>query len=131
MVDISTYQCRHKTEGVNCERCQPLYNNKVWMPATSMMEPNPCEKCECHLHADSCTFNGTLTHGVRDECQHNTRGYFCGQCVDKVHRNLTRNLNDPLVCLDCNCILEGITNNGSCSQEVAATVLVSVNVNKM
>ncbi len=35
--------CKHNTEGVNCEKCEPLYNNKAWMPATSMSKPNPCE----------------------------------------------------------------------------------------
>ena len=35
--------CQHNTEGEDCERCEPLYNNKTWMPATSDSEPNPCE----------------------------------------------------------------------------------------
>ena len=35
--------CLHNTEGEDCERCKPLYNNKPWMPATSESEPNPCE----------------------------------------------------------------------------------------
>ena len=36
-------RCKHNTEGRNCERCEPLHNNKAWMPATSMDEPNQCE----------------------------------------------------------------------------------------
>lgn len=35
--------CQHNTEGEDCERCKPLYNNKPWMPATSDSEHNPCE----------------------------------------------------------------------------------------
>lgn len=35
--------CGHNTEGEDCERCKPLFNNKPWMPATSDSEPNPCE----------------------------------------------------------------------------------------
>ena len=35
--------CKHNTEGQDCERCKPLFNNKLWMPATSDSEPNPCE----------------------------------------------------------------------------------------
>lgn len=35
--------CKHNTEGEDCERCKPLFNNKPWMPATSDSEPNPCE----------------------------------------------------------------------------------------
>ena len=45
---LNTPEClcdegKHNTEGINCERCQPLYNNKTWMPATSMEKPNACE----------------------------------------------------------------------------------------
>ena len=42
-INIPKCLCRHNTEGVNCERCQPLYNNKAWMPATSTKEPNRCK----------------------------------------------------------------------------------------
>lgn len=35
--------CIHNTEGEDCERCKPLFNNKTWSPATSENEPNPCE----------------------------------------------------------------------------------------
>lgn len=35
--------CGHNTEGEDCERCEPLYNNRTWMPATSEEEPNPCQ----------------------------------------------------------------------------------------
>ena len=133
--------CEHNTEGLNCERCEALYNNKTWMPATSMEEPNQCEskyyihisalfhicdkmlivlrkqhlkfciiantryinhiflECECHEHAESCTFNSTLGHGTCDNCEHNTTGYFCEQCDDKFYRNLSRALNDEQVCL--------------------------------
>ena len=42
-LNIPTCMCMHDTDGINCERCEPLYNNKTWMPATSMSEPNMCE----------------------------------------------------------------------------------------
>ena len=35
--------CGHNTEGEDCERCKPLFNNRTWMPATSEEEPNPCQ----------------------------------------------------------------------------------------
>lgn len=41
--NIPTCICQHHTEGKDCKRCQPLYNNKTWMPASSMFIPNPCE----------------------------------------------------------------------------------------
>lgn len=49
-VNIPTCLCEHNTEGVNCERCKPLYNNKTWMPATSMSTRNPCESKYCVSH---------------------------------------------------------------------------------
>ena len=35
--------CMHNTEGINCERCLPLYNNKTWKAAESIYQFNPCE----------------------------------------------------------------------------------------
>ena len=39
--------CEHNTEGEDCERCKPLYNNKPWAFATSE-DANECEKCDCN-----------------------------------------------------------------------------------
>lgn len=35
--------CYHNTAGDDCERCKPLYNNRMWRAATSESQPNPCE----------------------------------------------------------------------------------------
>ena len=35
--------CSDNTEGEDCERCKPLYNNKPWGPAPNDNDPNPCE----------------------------------------------------------------------------------------
>lgn len=108
--------CQHSTEGEDCDRCKPLFNNKTWMPATSDDEPNPCEKCQCYEHANSCHYNLTLDHGVCDNCEHNTTGLFCEKCLDTFYRNMSKPLDDPAVCLSCNCVMFGITNNGTCNQ---------------
>lgn len=42
-LDQLTCVCYHNTEGVDCERCKPLYNNRTWMAASSLTQTNPCE----------------------------------------------------------------------------------------
>ena len=42
-LDQLVCNCVHNTEGVDCERCLPLYNNRTWRPATSSTQINPCE----------------------------------------------------------------------------------------
>lgn len=35
--------CMHFTDGLNCEKCLPLYNNRTWSAATSRHNANPCQ----------------------------------------------------------------------------------------
>uniref|UniRef100_A0A673ABM0 Netrin-1 n=1 Tax=Sphaeramia orbicularis TaxID=375764 RepID=A0A673ABM0_9TELE len=96
--------CTHHTAGDHCEKCAPLYNDRPWRPANgSSGEPNPCQKCECHGHADSCHFshrawlssNGT-SGGVCDNCQHNTAGRRCQRCRHGYRPSICH----PSVCSD-------------------------------
>lgn len=34
-------ECRHNTEGDNCDRCEPLYNSELWRMATDI-DPAHC-----------------------------------------------------------------------------------------
>ncbi|KAK1799862.1 hypothetical protein P4O66_006392 [Electrophorus voltai] len=98
--------CTHYTAGAHCERCMPLYNDQPWRPANgSSGEHNPCHKCECHGHADSCRFSpwvwrstARLSGGVCDDCQHNTAGRRCHRCRPGYHRHPARPLNSPQAC---------------------------------
>uniref|UniRef100_A0A4W4HJG0 Netrin-1 n=1 Tax=Electrophorus electricus TaxID=8005 RepID=A0A4W4HJG0_ELEEL len=98
--------CTHYTAGAHCERCMPLYNDQPWRPANgSSGEHNPCHKCECHGHADSCRFSpwvwrstARLSGGVCDNCQHNTAGRRCHRCRPGYHRHPARPLNSPQAC---------------------------------
>uniref|UniRef100_A0A3Q3VQH8 Netrin-1 n=1 Tax=Mola mola TaxID=94237 RepID=A0A3Q3VQH8_MOLML len=107
--------CVHHTAGDHCEKCAPLYNDRPWMPANSTSgESNPCQKCQCHSHADSCHFSqrawlssaGT-TGGVCDDCKHNTVGRRCHRCRHGYRRYLSLPLNSPHACTRCWCHPEG------------------------
>ncbi|KAL6464353.1 hypothetical protein MHYP_G00266700 [Metynnis hypsauchen] len=103
--------CTHHTAGVHCERCAPLYNDQPWRAANgSSGEPNPCQKCECHGHAQNCHFServwrstGGVSGGVCDNCQHNTVGRRCQRCRPGYHRHPARPLNSPQACTRCWC----------------------------
>ncbi|XP_072238807.1 netrin-4 [Leuresthes tenuis] len=107
--------CTHHTEGDHCEKCAPLYNDRPWRPANgSSGEPNPCRKCECHGHADSCHFsqrvwlssNGT-SGGVCDNCKHNTVGRRCQRCRRGYHRHPSLPHKSPHACTRCWCDPQG------------------------
>ncbi|KAL0978573.1 hypothetical protein UPYG_G00172410 [Umbra pygmaea] len=103
--------CSHHTEGVHCERCAGLYNDRPWRPANgSSGEPHRCQKCECHGHAESCHFSQkawlsskTTSGGVCDNCQHNTAGRRCHRCRHGYHRHPAMPLSSPHVCTRCWC----------------------------
>jgi len=108
--------CEHNTEGYSCERCLPLYNNRPWQVGLYSGAANECRKCECYDHADSCVYNATLQTGVCISCYHNTQGIHCGECVPDYYRNATLELNDPNVCIPCDCEPQGVEGNDtSCS----------------
>ncbi|XP_061544729.1 netrin-4 [Phycodurus eques] len=107
--------CTHHTAGYHCEKCAPLYNDRPWRPANgSSGDANPCQKCECHDHADSCHFSqrawlstGGQSGGVCDSCRHNTFGPRCQRCRRGYRRHPTLPINSPHTCQRCWCDLEG------------------------
>ncbi|KAG7493179.1 netrin-4-like isoform X1 [Solea senegalensis] len=107
--------CTHHTAGDHCEECAPLYNDRPWRPANgSSGEPNPCQKCECHGHSDSCHFSrrawlssGGTSGGVCDDCRHNTAGRRCQRCRHGYHRHLSLPLSSAHACTRCRCDQHG------------------------
>ncbi|KAG5274479.1 hypothetical protein AALO_G00136760 [Alosa alosa] len=103
--------CSHHTAGEHCERCAPLYNDRPWKPANgSSGQPNPCQKCECHGHSDSCHLSqrvwlstGGMSGGVCNDCQHNTVGRRCQRCRPGYHRHPAMPLTSPYACTRCWC----------------------------
>ncbi|KAM9408242.1 netrin-4 [Pholidichthys leucotaenia] len=107
--------CIHHTAGDHCEKCAPLYNDRPWRPANGTSGvPNPCQKCECHGHADRCHFSqrswlssGGISGGVCVDCQHNTVGRRCQRCRHGYHRHPSQPFNSPHTCTRCWCDPQG------------------------
>ncbi|XP_050395638.2 laminin subunit alpha-3 isoform X1 [Patella vulgata] len=113
--------CKHFTDGRECERCLPMYNDRPWRAGTYSPypngTPNECTKCECNDHATSCMYNSTVGRGVCIDCQHNTTGQHCEECVQGFFPNTTLPLNDTQRCTECSCEVLGVTDtNSSCIQ---------------
>ncbi len=81
------------------------------------------EECVCNGHADSCT-------GSTCECQHNTTGTHCEQCLplfnDKPWEPGTSNSANPCEMCECNhhanaCVFSTATGSGQCINCTAST----------
>ena len=105
--------CEHNTEGEDCERCKPLFNNKPWAFATSQ-NANECEECDCNGKASECVYDADLGHGRCLNCRDNTSGPKCDQCAKNHFRDANGN------CVECDCHIDGsespqCDSNGKCS----------------
>ncbi|EFP07181.1 hypothetical protein CRE_13469 [Caenorhabditis remanei] len=116
-------ECMHNTEGLNCEKCKAFYNDLPWRPAIGD-EKNECRQCNCNRHALRCHFDravyeasGFVSGGVCDDCMHNTQGKNCEQCKPFYYRDPRRTIDDPHVCLPCECDKAGSQNKGICEGE--------------
>lgn len=72
--DLSKLVCRclHNTEGIDCERCKPLYNNRTWMAASSSTETNPCQSKPAYSWSK-------LLENIFN-CFKNVQGYLYSKC---------------------------------------------------
>ena len=100
-----------------CHRCKSLYNNKPFLRG-DRDNANPCIKCECNDHANSCIYNQTLDTnpnsrtvgggGVCIDCQHNTTGRYCEMCKEMFYRESGKSVKARDVCTPCGCEGPGV-----------------------
>lgn len=113
--------CKHNTDGDDCERCKPFHYDRPWDRATSE-SANECVACNCNLHSNQCQFNkelfllsGRLSGGVCINCRHNTAGRNCHYCAEGFHRDYTKPMNHRKACKECKCHPYGSVGK-SCNQ---------------
>lgn len=61
--------------------------------------------CNCHDHTKICHFDaavyeqsGRVSGGVCDNCQHNTQGQHCEECIPFFYRDPLEPINSPYAC---------------------------------
>ncbi|KAK6634441.1 hypothetical protein RUM43_011842 [Polyplax serrata] len=113
-------ECTHNTKGLNCNECEDFYNDLPWKPAFGKSQ-NACKRCNCNNHAFSCHFDsavfeltGNVTGGVCDNCQHNTQGRNCEECIPFYYHDPNYDIQDPNACQPCDCDPRGSTDDGIC-----------------
>uniref|UniRef100_W4VRM4 Putative laminin n=1 Tax=Corethrella appendiculata TaxID=1370023 RepID=W4VRM4_9DIPT len=113
-------ECTHNTKGLNCEDCEDFFNDLPWQPALGK-QTNACKKCNCNNHATSCHFDqavyehsGRVSGGVCDNCQHNTQGQHCEQCIAFFYRDPIEDIQSPYACKPCDCDPRGSLDEGIC-----------------
>ncbi|EDX09878.1 LanB2 [Drosophila simulans] len=94
-------ECRHNTDGPDCDRCLPLYNDLKWKRSTST-EVNECKACNCNGLADKCFFDANLFnrtgHGGHClDCRENRDGPNCERCKENFY------MRDDGYCVNCAC----------------------------
>ncbi|XP_034090494.1 laminin subunit alpha-3-like isoform X3 [Gymnodraco acuticeps] len=109
-------ECQHNTCGQSCDRCCPGFHQKPWRVAT-VDSPNECRPCQCFSHATDCyydpevekrrasldTFGRYDGGGVCINCQHNTAGMNCEQCLEGFYRPFGVPPESPTGCIPCRC----------------------------
>ncbi|KAJ1157569.1 hypothetical protein NDU88_010275 [Pleurodeles waltl] len=122
---LKPYKClchaESHTDGDNCDRCLPLFNNKPFHQGDQVHTYN-CRPCECFNHSASCHYNISEDPfpndhyrgggGICSNCLHNTTGKNCELCKDLFYRQGGVGLASVDVCKPCDCFEAG-TINGS------------------
>eukprot|EP00063_Salmo_salar_P053048 XP_014027883.1 PREDICTED: netrin-G2-like isoform X2 [Salmo salar] len=59
--------------------------------------------CECYGHSNRCSYIDFINIVTCVSCKHNTRGQNCQHCRLGYFRNISAELDDDNVCIECNC----------------------------
>ncbi|ETE68256.1 Laminin subunit gamma-3, partial [Ophiophagus hannah] len=117
--------CQHNTTGVDCEICQPFYQDRPWARGTAE-SANECLPCNCSGRSGECYYDWELYrrtgHGGHCvNCRENTAGPHCEYCRPNFYR-----WEDEMACQPCNCNQAGSLNPqcdaaGKCECKVTVT----------
>uniref|UniRef100_A0A8B9ZF43 Laminin subunit gamma-3 n=1 Tax=Anas platyrhynchos TaxID=8839 RepID=A0A8B9ZF43_ANAPL len=94
--------CQHNTAGIDCERCQPFYQDRPWARGTAEAA-NECLPCNCSGRSEECFYDPELfrSSGHGGHCRHcrdNTAGPRCERCRQNHYRWEPR-----AACQPCHC----------------------------
>uniref|UniRef100_A0A4W5R712 Netrin-G2 n=1 Tax=Hucho hucho TaxID=62062 RepID=A0A4W5R712_9TELE len=105
--------CEHNSTGQDCTRCERGFKAKSWKPGSYLPtpngSPNTCDaagtlgNCECYGHSNRCSYIDFINIVTCVSCKHNTRGQNCQHCRLGYFRNVSAELDDENVCIECNC----------------------------
>ncbi|MFT7816025.1 netrin-G1 isoform X1 [Arapaima gigas] len=100
-----TCECEHNTTGPDCGRCKKNYQGRAWSAGSYLPIPKGTANiyCECFGHSNRCSYIELLNTVICVSCKHNTRGQHCQLCKLGYYRDVTVELDDENVCLDCKC----------------------------
>ncbi|XP_049703370.2 laminin subunit alpha [Helicoverpa armigera] len=116
--------CQHNTCGPQCAECCRGFEQKKWR-ISQHWDRFTCEPCNCHNHSTECEYDPEVDRqklsldiygkyeggGVCKNCQHNTQGINCNQCMPTFYRPQGKSWNETDVCQPCNCDLHFSTGN--------------------
>ncbi|XP_077778709.1 laminin subunit gamma-3 isoform X1 [Podarcis muralis] len=116
--------CQHNTTGVDCELCQPFYQDRPWARGTAEAA-NECLPCNCSGRSDECFYDWELYrrtgHGGHcRNCQDNTDGPHCERCRQNFYRWDTQAACQPCSCNPAGSLNPQCDSSGAC--ECKATV---------
>ncbi|XP_077341211.1 usherin [Lithobates pipiens] len=138
---VSPYKClcsvNSNTDGNNCDRCLPLFNDKPFRQGDHVNAFN-CRPCQCYNHSSSCHYDATADPyphdhgrgggGVCENCLHNTTGRNCEVCKDDFFQQFDADPTATDVCQPCNCNEEGTVNKSQDCEKVGGQCSCKVNV---
>lgn len=101
-------RCEHNTDGPDCNKCKPFYNDQPWRRANAN-EAHECKPCNCNGRSEKCYFDEALwqhtgSGGHCIECRDNTDGPNCERCKENYYEQQDGR------CVPCNCDLTGSRN---------------------
>ncbi|KAI6243843.1 putative effector protein [Aphelenchoides fujianensis] len=117
--------CKHHTAGVDCEKCEPFYQDRPWRAATSS-EANECLPCNCSGLSNRCFFDEKLFeetgHGGHCiDCTGHTEGPHCERCSPNHWRRPREHYCTACQCNEVGSESQQCDENGQCKCKPGVT----------